>query len=172
MAYAEFNLDGLKDYFARFRQAAQGDFRHECELFLEGLGDEFLCLVQDEIISRDVTDTRVLLQSFHRDEEKCVWEFSEDGLLLEVGTNVQYAAYVNHGHWTCENGVKQRFVPGYWKDDDHFVYDKTAKTGMVLKQQWIDAQPYFDSAYRTMAKVYPEILEKKLEQWVKQYFGE
>lgn len=172
MAYAEFDLEGLKEYFARFRQAAQGDFRAECEQFLDGLGEEFLRIVQDEIIRRKVVDTSTLLNSFYKDADKSVWEMQEDGLLLEVGTNVQYAAYVNNGHWQCAEGVKQRFVPGYWKDADHFVYDPSAKTGMLLKQKWINAQPYFDGAYHIMEKLYPELLEKKMEQWVKKYFGE
>ena len=169
MAYADFDLEGLKEYFARFRQAAQGDFKHECELFLEALGEEFLRIVQDEIIRRKVTDTRLLLDSFHRNEEKSVWEFSEDGLLLEVGTNVEYAAYVNNGHWTCGKGVNSRFVPGYWVDKDHFVYDPKAKTGMMLRQQWIDAQPYFDSAFRIMEKVFPQFLGEKLQQGLDKY---
>ena len=100
-----------------------------------------------------------------------VWEVSDGGLSLEVGTNVEYAAYVNDGHWTNPKGVDRRFAPGTW-EGDRFVYDPGAKTGMVLKQKWVEGAHYFDSAVRIFEKMFPDILEAKLQEWIDSYFGE
>ena len=180
MAYADFDLTEYKDFFSRLREAARGDFKQECEIFLEALGVEFLSLVQDEIIRLEAKENALLLNSFFRNDENSVWELSEDGLLLEVGTNVKYAKYVNDGHWTIDptkekhfvlpNGELARFVPGKW-DNDRFIYDKDAKTGMVLKQQFVEAKPFFKNAMTIFEKQFPIAMEKKMQQWLDKYFG-
>ena len=148
----------------------EGEFKQELELFIEGLGNEFLRIVEDEIIRRQVMDTRLLLASFHKGSDGNVWELSEGNLTLEVGTNLEYAAYVNDGHWTNPKGVAVRFVPGYW-EGERFIYDRAAEGGMVLKQHWVEGEPYFDSALRILERLYPALLEKKLQQWLDDYFG-
>ena len=156
------------------RKAARGDFKKELERFLEGIGYEFLRIVQDEIMRRKVMDTRLLLASFHKESEGSVWEISDGGLTLEVGSSVDYAKYANDGHWTNPKGVEQRFVPGYWKgqgDEAQFIYDPHAKTGMVLKQHWVKGKPYFDSAIRILNKMFPDMLEEKMQEWFDTYFG-
>lgn len=167
----EFSLDAFTPFIQRLRQAASGDFKKELETFMEGLGTEFLRVVEDEIIRRKVMDTRLLLASFHEGGDGNVWEVSDGGLSLEVGTNVEYAAYVNDGHWTNPKGVSRRFVPGTW-EGDRFVYDPGAKTGMVLKQHWVEGSHYFDSAVRIFEKMFPDILEAKLQDWINSYFSE
>ena len=96
--YVNFDLSEYRNFFALLKQAASGDFKRELSLFLEGLGNEFLRILEDEIIRREVVDTRLLLNSFHKGSEDGVWEINEGGLTLEVGTNISYAAYVNDGH--------------------------------------------------------------------------
>ncbi len=168
--YIEIDLSELRDFFARAERAAKGDFKKELELFLEGIGEEFLRIIQDEIVRRKVMDSRLLLASFEKDTEGNVWRLEENGLTLEVGSGVEYARYVNDGHWKNPKGVEQRFVPGYW-EGDRFIYDPSAKTGMVLKQDWVPGKPYFDSALRILDKMYPNLLEKKLQEWLDNYFG-
>ena len=51
---------------------------------------------------------------------------------IEVYNNTEYAAHVEWGH-----RQKNRWVPGYWKGD-RFVYDRGARTGMMLKDKFID----------------------------------
>ena len=132
-AKANFDLGEFSAFIKRLNNAASGDFKNELTLFMQGLGSEFLRIVEDEIIRRKVMDTRLLLASFHEGGEDNVWEVSDQGLTLEVGTNVKYAGYVNDGHWTNPKGVDSRFVPGRW-EGDRFIYDPSADTGMVLKQ--------------------------------------
>lgn len=100
--------------------------------------------LQEEIVARDVIDTGVLFDSFEKGEKDNVWIESDNGLTIEVGSENTYAAAVNNGHKTCPPGVSQRWFPGRW-EGKKFIYDPNAKTGMLLKQQWIDARPFFDS---------------------------
>lgn len=169
MKYVDFDTAGTDKFFDALEAAARGGFRKELELFLEGVGNEFLRIVEDEIIRRKVLDTRLLLASFHKGDGNNLWELTEGNLTLEVGSTLEYAGYVNDGHWTNPKGVDRRFVPGYWQGD-RFIYDPTAEGGMVLKQHFVDGKPYFDSALRILDKMLPEFLDKKLQEWLDNYF--
>lgn len=168
--YVDIDMSEFKAFFGSIEKAAKGDFRKELELFLEGLGNEFLRIVQDEIIRRKVMDTRLLLASFEKDTEGSIWRLEDSGLTLEVGSSVDYAKFVEDGHWKNPKGVERRFVPGYWQGD-RFIYDPGAKTGMVLKQDWVEGKHYFESALRILDRMYPELLDRKLQEWLDRYFG-
>lgn len=170
MATVEFDMSEFRAFFDSVEKAARGDFRKEFETFLEGIGFEFLRIVQDEIKRLKVMDTRLLLASFEKGAEGNVWRLQEGGLVLEVGTNLNYASYVNDGHWTNAKGVERRWVPGYWQGD-RFIYDPKAETGMLLKQHWVDGTLYFDSALRILNDIMPEVLDAKLQTWLDNYFG-
>ena len=159
----------LSDFVSRLNAAAKGNFKKDVALWMEAVGEDFLRIVEEEIIRRKVVDTRLLLNSFQRGGGDNVWVIKDDGLTLEVGTNVKYAAYVNDGHWTCKKGEIGRFVPGTWKGDK-FEYNPGAKTGMYLKQKWIGAKPYWKSALRIMEKMLPKLFEAKLDEWMLKYF--
>ena len=169
MKYVNINTSDAGRFFDALEAAARGGFRKELELFLEGLGVEFLRIVEDEIIRREVLDTRLLLASFHKGDDNNVWDITDGGLTLEVGSTLKYAGYVNDGHWTNPKGVARRFVPGYW-EGDRFIYDPEAEGGMVLKQKWVDGKPYWDSALRILDKMLPEFLDAKLQEWLDNYF--
>lgn len=170
MATIEFDMSEFRAFFDRMEKAAKGDFRKEFELFLEGIGSEFLRILQDEIVRREVVDSRQLLASFEKGGDGNVWELTDGGLTLEVGTNVDYASYVNDGHWTNTKGVERRWVPGYWQGD-RFIYDPSAETGMLLKQHWVEGKHYWESALRILNEIYPDILEAKLQEWLDSYFS-
>lgn len=170
MATVEIDMSEFRQFFQTLDRAAKGDFRRELELWLEGVGFDFLRVVQDEIKRRKVMDTRLLLASFTKGSEGNVWELTEGGLTLEVGTSVDYAGYVEDGHWTNSKGVERRFVPGYWQGD-RFIYDPAAKGGMVLKQHWVKGAHYFDSALRAYERIFKASAEAKLQEWIDNYFG-
>lgn len=169
-SHVDIDMSEFKAFFGTVEKAAKGGFRKEFELFLEGVGNEFLRVLQDEIVRRKVMDSRLLLHSFERNRDGNVWSMEEGGLVLEVGTSVDYASYVNDGHWTNKKGVAMRFVPGKW-EGDRFIYDPHADGGMVLKQQWVEGSHYWDSALRIIERIFPELLEAKLQQWIDSYFG-
>ena len=151
-------------------KAAGGDFKREMQTYLEGLGNEFLRILEEEIVRRKVMDTRLLLRSFHPGDENGVWKMDEDGLTLEVGTAVKYASYVNDGHWTNPKGVSARWVPGSW-NGDRFTYDPSSDEGMLLKQHWVPGSHYWESALRIIEKMFPKLLDRKMQDWIDRYFG-
>lgn len=167
--YVHFDFSEAKAFFEAMSNAASGDFETEIKRFIQGIGLEFLRILQDEIIRRKVVDSRLLLQSFQYGHEENVWIIREGGLELEVGTNISYAKYVNDGHWTNKKGQAGRFVPGYW-NGDRFIYDPKADTGMYLKQKWIPGSHYWDQALRILDKMYPKLIEAKIDQWLNEYF--
>ena len=167
--YVDIDVHEMSEFFERLGNAASsGAFKRECKEFLESLGDEFLRIVQDEIIRREVVDTRIRLNSFHKGSEGSIWSATDGGLTVEVGTNVEYASYVNDGHWTCSSGEKQRWVPGTW-NGDRFIYDPGASTGMLLKQKWISGRHYWESAMRILDQMFPEMMENKMEEITEKY---
>lgn len=166
----------MNDFFGQCASAGNGDFKKALGEVVEGLGTEFLRIIEDEIIRLKVIDTRLLLSGFHKGDSNNIWEISDGGLTLTVGTNVEYAAFVNDGHWTCGNGKDMRFVPGDVVTDSsgkikEFHYNKNAKTGMMLKQKFVKGKHYWESGIRIMEKMLPGIVEAKMQEWLDSYFG-
>lgn len=162
--------DNANNFFGKCKAAGNGDFEKALAVFLEGIGMEFLRVIQDEIIRLKAVDTRLLLASFHKGGSDSVWELNEGGLILEVGTNVEYAKYVNNGHWTCKKGEAMRFVPGYM-DGNRFVYDSSAKSGIMLKQKFIKGKRFWEKGISIIEKMLPDLMERKVQQWFDSYFG-
>ncbi len=169
MATVEIDMSEFKPLFDKMRSAGNGELKKEMQEWVESLGIELLRIVEDEIIRRNVVDTRLLLHSFTKGDANNIWELSDEGLTLEIGTHAYYASYVNDGHWTNPQGVERRFVPGVW-EGNKFRYIPGAKTGMVLKQHWVEGRHYWDSGLRIFEKMFPDYVEAKLQQWIDKYF--
>ncbi len=181
MANKTVDVSEMEAFFYKLERLAQGDLRKEMENLLIGLGEEFLRLIEDEIIRLKVVDTRLLLNSFHKGNENNIWELKEGNLSLEVGSNLEYAAYVNDGHigvnsetkgaFQLKDGSYARFVPGKW-EGDRFIYEKGAKTGMILREKKsdVDGAHYWEWALHILEKMMPNILEAKWQQWMENYF--
>jgi len=169
--YVQFDISGLRKFIDKLSAAGKAEFQKELATYLEALGDDFLRIVQDEIIRAESVDTRLLLNSFQKSSSGSIFVLNEGGLTVEVGTNVEYASYVNDGHWLNPAGVETRWVPGTWSGD-RFTYDPGAKTGMLLKQKWIEGSHYWDLAVRVLEKMLPEMMERKTQQWLDKYFAE
>lgn len=162
----------LRRFIERLNQAGRGkEFEKELSRFLDAIAVEFLSYVQDFIIQAGSVDTRLLLNSFQKSGEGNVFIAQEGGLQIEVGTNVEYASFVNDGHWLNPRGVGMRWVPGEWQGE-RFIYQPGAKTGMLLKQKWIEGSHYFDDAIRLMERMAPQFMERKMEQWLGQFFSD
>lgn len=162
--------DNADNFFRKYSAAGNGDFEKALAVFLEGIGMEFLRVIQDEIIRLKAIDTRLLLASFHKGGSESIWELDEGGLILEVGTNVEYAEYVNNGHWTCKKGEAMRFVPGYMVEK-RFVYDPSANSGIMLKQRFIKGKRFWEKGIDIIEKMLPDLMERKVQQWAESYFG-
>ena len=171
----EIDVSEMRAFFNRMHQAGTGDLRKAMQRWLEGIGLEFLRIIQDEIIRRQVVDTRMLLQSFQKDDDNNVWTLSEEDLELEVGTTLEYASYVNDGHWTNPKGVEKRFIPGDVEIGPDgkvvkFQYNPSVSTGITLKQKWVSGKPYFTSGLKVIEKMLPNYLDALMEQWIENYF--
>lgn len=161
-------IEGLQEFISAVKKAADGGFAEQIGEWLEGMGMEFLDLIQDEIIRTKTVDTRRLLNSFGRGDSDNVWSISSDGLTLDVGTNVEYASYVNDGHFTVDpnSGKDRRWVPGRWKGD-RFEYDPNEReTGMLLAIQWVDGTGYWDNALAIFDTMFERALDRKLQEWL------
>lgn len=91
MAEITIDMSEYERFFARLREAGSGAFKQEVQLFFEGLGYEFLRVIQQEIISAGAVDTRLMLASFSKGGADNVWQVSDGGLTLTVGSTVDYA---------------------------------------------------------------------------------
>lgn len=168
--YIQADLSELEEFVKELRHAS-AKFKEDMAVFLDAAGVDMLRIIEDEILRMDAVDTRLLLRSFHKGDVNNIYELNEGSLTLTIATNVEYAAYVNDGHWLNPQGVEKRFVPGYWADGK-FVYQKGAKTGMVLKQQYINGKHYMEHAINIMEKMFPQLAERKLEDWFSRYFSD
>ena len=170
--YVSIDATELRRFVERLNQAGRGkEFKKELSRFLDAIAVEFLSYVQDFIIQAGSVDTRLLLNSFQKSGEGSVFIAQEGGLQIEVGTNLEYASFVNDGHWLNPRGVDMRWVPGEWQGE-RFIYQPGAKTGMLLKQKWIEGSHYFDDAIRLMERMAPQFMERKMQQWLEQYFSD
>ena len=170
MKHVNFDFSEFGEFFAKVGKSGSQDFKKSMELFLIALGTEFLRILTEEIIRREVTDTRLLLKSFTKSEKDNIWKLTENNITLEVGTDLDYASYVNDGHWTCKRGETMRFVPGEFRGGK-FFYIQGCDTGMILKQKWVNGKPYFDSSLRIIERIYPDLLERALQKWINDYFN-
>lgn len=154
----------IEDFAKKCISAGSGALKKEFQNWLESLGMDFLRIIQDEIIRKQVVDTRLLLTSFQKGEEGNVFILNGNDLTLDVGTNVEYAKFVNDGH-----NQKARFIPGTWSGDK-FTYQPGAKTGMMLTARFVPGKHYWESGVYVIEKMLPQLLERKLNQWLDNYF--
>lgn len=169
---SEFKIDfrDLEKFLKNISDASKGKFKQRLMEYIEALGFEFLDIIVDEIIRKQSVDTRKLLNSFTKGDGENVWKITNGGLTLEVGTNVEYADYVNTGHHTTPEGVEKRWVGGRWRGSK-FEYDPSANTGMLLKRKWIEGSHYYDDAVKTFREMFNKSLDRKLQQWLDEDIG-
>ena len=151
--------------FARSCEAAAADLKPYAGKFLEERGEEFLDIVQSKIQNAGNVDTKKLLSSFTKGGAGNIWELNTGGLTLTIGTNVEYAKWVNDGH----RQQPGRFIPGFW-EGNHFRYSPGAKSGMVLKASFVMGSHYFDKAVQDLERIFPERTKTSFEQFFRRYF--
>ncbi|MCI4127891.1 HK97 gp10 family phage protein [Bacillus haynesii] len=157
-------IKGLKQLSQTLEKAGQSGFRTEAVKWLEQAGTDFLDLVRDEIVRAGSIDTGSLLRSFKRGAEGNRWEIEKGGLTLEVGTELEYASFVNDGHWS---GGKDevRWIPGQWHGG-RFQYDPGSSSGMALKRQWVKGTGYWEHALYIFERLFEKRLHERLQTWL------
>lgn len=164
--YVTYDLTEFQSAIDRLTAAAKGELKESMGLWLEAAGYEFLRIVEDQIIAQRVMVTTNLLQSFHKGGPGNVWDLDMGGLMLEVGTNVEYAEWVENGH----KQKPGRFIPGSFSNGK-FIYEPGAKTGMVLKASVVEGKHYFANSLTVFEPIYRKALENSLDKWLNDYFG-
>lgn len=151
--------------FARSCEAAAADLKPYAGEILEDAGEEFLNIVQSAIQSAGNVDKGKLLASFTKGGAGNIWELNTGGLTLTIGTNVEYAKWVNDGH----RQQPGRFIPGFW-EGNHFRYSPGAKSGMVLKASFVAGSHFFDKSVQVLERMFPEMAENAFRQFFRRYF--
>ncbi len=165
---ADYTADQMANFFATLGRNAF-NFKGELQVWLRAWCEEFLDDVVSEIEKRQVIDTGILKESFQKGDTLNVWIETDSGLTIEVGSMVDYAAPVNDGHYTCPPGVEQRWVPGYFLGN-RFVYDRLSKTGMLIKQQFIDARPFFTAVERYASEDFVDYMSVRIDEYLNKIF--
>lgn len=170
------NTDEMYKFFNdMWDKSMEENFINSVKNTVKTQAENFLDEVVNQIEKRKVIDSGILRDSFIKGDPLNIWIEKDKGLgiSIETGTMVDYAAAVDHGHKTCPDGVAERWVPGYWLGtgkDAKFVYDRFSKTGMLLKQQWIDAKPYFTMAQKNCTDEWQETMDKFWDEWINRIF--
>lgn len=167
------NLKEWEQFFLNLEtKFSSYNFRNQMKLWLKTWCEEYLADIYNQIIDRNIIDEGDLLQSFYKGEKDNIWIESDSGLTIEVGSSNKYGVAVNNGHKTVspkkasiklKNGEIARWIPGTWSGDK-FIYKPGAKTGMLLKQQWIEAQPFFTSVERHASENFKNLLSEELDK--------
>ncbi|AEB24332.1 MULTISPECIES: HK97 gp10 family phage protein [Bacillus] len=164
------SIKSLEKWNRSLLKASSGEFTRQASGWLEQSGEDFLDLVREELIHSGGIDTENLLSSFRKGARDHVWIIENGGLTLEIGTNVEYASFINDGHWTVsEENV--RWVPGYFQGS-RFIYDPSASTGMALKKQWISGNGFWDKALLLYETIFARSLDKRFSKWLNTLGGD
>ena len=130
------DIRGLSAFRRRLKAATNGELHDKYNVWLEAMGMQFLDVVQDEIIRLGVVDTRRLLNSFDKSDSGCVFNITNNGLTLKVGTNVQYAQWVNDGHKLRGHGWWEGY---HYFDVSLSVFERIFKASLERKlQEWLN----------------------------------
>lgn len=145
--------------FERRARRLIGDFDQRKGKLLIKLGRIYQGEVKRLITEVGAVDTGRLRSSI-------VVEKINDSTVM-VGTNVEYAKWVNDGH-----RQKQRFVPGRWRDNGTFEYlprSVAGGQGMMLTERFIPGRKFMEKGiYRAKPKqvaAIEEFMEELRREW-------
>lgn len=151
--------------FARACETAKAELKTYAGKTLDEIGEEFLEVVQSYIMGAGNVDSREMLSSFSKGSANGIYELDMGALTLTIGTNVEYAKWVNDGHGQQPG----RFVPGVWSGS-RFTYVPGAKTGMVLKASYVPGSHFFDKSVQVLERMFPDMVDKAFENFFNRYF--
>lgn len=164
MARFSMDMSGLREFADSVRAAAQDSFKDHLRIMMQAVGMEFLRIVQKEIRECRAVVQGLLIGSFGKGGTDNIWDESDGGLTIEVGSGVKYARWVNDGHWQ-----NHRWVPGGWSGKQ-FIYNRNAKSGMALMDRWVSGHHFFEAAMRHSEPILQKMMEKALDEWIARFF--
>ena len=144
------DVSGL-EAFAKACEDAGAEIKPYAGRTLDEIGEEFIEIVQSNIMAAGNVDTRLLLSSFSKGSSNGIYELDMGGLTLTIGTNVEYAKWVNDGHGQRPG----RFVPGVWSGS-RFTY--------------VSGSHFFDKSVQALESMFPDMVDRAFENFLKKYF--
>jgi len=129
------------------------EFDTFCRKFLLQMGLRCLAAVK----KRTPVDTGMLRNS---------WKIGEvrrglGGYEIDIINPIEYASYLEYGHWQ-----RRRWVPGVWVGGK-FVYDPDAKTGMLLTDKYVKGFYMLRLSMEQIEREMPTRLRTAFDAWVK-----
>lgn len=112
--------------------------------------------------STNAIDTGRLWNSLSRGAAGNIWTFngSTGKFTLCVGSSVKYAKYINDGYTATRH-----WVPGVIDGKGKFIYQKGAKTGIMVSSHTYKGVKYFDIGFDEMKKEAPEVVRYELDRF-------
>lgn len=157
---SKFKITGLKELQKDIEDAINGDLQKHMIRWLEDCGYDFLDIIQSEITHAGNIDTKRLLKSFEKGSADNIWVLNSGKMELEIGTKVEYASYVNDGHFQEHRWIPGDFVGG------KFRYNRSSDTGMALKAKFVEGSHYWDNAISIYEKMFYKSFDKKLQNYL------
>ena len=113
-------------------------------------------------VNTNAIDSGLLCDSLSRGSAGNIWAFSGKAgkFTLCVGSSVRYARYINDGY-----KAKKHWVPGTIDGRGKFIYQKGAKTGIMIHSHTYKGVRYFDMGFEEMQKAAPEVIRYELDKF-------
>lgn len=111
-------------------------------------------------------DTGALWNSLSRGGASNVWVYSSSSgnFVLNFGTSLNYAKYVNNGYTSTPH-----WVPGTVNSNGKFQYQPGAKTGIYVKGGTHKGIQFFEIAFEELEKVAPDIIKDELVRFANEF---
>lgn len=118
--------------------------------------------------STNAIDTGRLWNSLSRGAAGNIWTFngSTGKFTLCVGSAVKYAKYINDGYTATRH-----WVPGVIDGKGKFIYQRGAKTGIMVHAHTYKGVKYFDIGFEEMKKEAPEVVRNELDKFAEVFNG-
>lgn len=136
-------MDGLREFAENLRQAAGDGLKEDLRIAVNAVAMEFLRIVQMEIRACKSVVTALMINSFGKGGTDNIWDESDGGLTIEVGSGVKYARWVNDGHHKTSAGVKGR---------------------------WVSGKHFWEAALRHSEPAFDRMMQNVLDRWIAKYF--
>lgn len=117
----------------------------------------------------NMIDNGMLWNSLTKGNPENVWQYmnASNTFRLRIGTNLDYAKWINDGYKV----KKDHWVPGVVDGNGIFRYDPNAETGLMVKAREFEGVQYFDIAMNELEKVAPDIIRRELKRMVEKFYG-
>lgn len=146
---SDFSIDGWDEFVERFAKLVD-KWEAKKEILLKRMGN----IYHEEIIPNVPVDTSRLVDNIF------VGGVEDDS--IEVGTNVEYALFVNDGHVQHKRFLPCRKVSAGGKT--RLVYSKGSKTGIMLQERYVAGRHFMEKGMTSAKPRLAMLINSFMEQ--------